>query len=226
MVCVRSMLDRAQPCMRESDNSPARVAVNRVWGGRPRQRKLVKNGPARCKSRRAEPVRAASTSDRGLRHSVRRRREAAFYHLARVALGRRRAVSLPRALAIADRAGDLTYSALPGLRRLALAARRDRLRRHALGRARARRLRAARIAAPRAVSSSWPNSTTFARTSMSTRRSTVGSTSRRSAPSVAAASSSPATSATGSCSPPTSRAGPPDRRQRPAHPTTRASTSS
>jgi len=43
-----------------------------------------------------------------------------FYHLTRLALLPPRAVSLPRALAIADRAGNLAYSAVPSLRRLAL----------------------------------------------------------------------------------------------------------
>jgi KDO2-lipid IV(A) lauroyltransferase len=55
-----------------------------------------------------------------LRRFVRRRRNAALYHLTRAALLPPRAVSLPRALAIADRAGDLAYPALPGIRRLAL----------------------------------------------------------------------------------------------------------
>src|SRR5262245_15280951 len=55
-----------------------------------------------------------------LRKFVRRRRNAMFYHLTRLALLPPRAVSLPRALAIADRAGNLAYSAVPSLRRLAL----------------------------------------------------------------------------------------------------------
>jgi KDO2-lipid IV(A) lauroyltransferase len=53
-----------------------------------------------------------------LRRSIHRR--GVFYHLARLALLTPRAVSLPSALALADRVGDVAYSALPGLRRLAL----------------------------------------------------------------------------------------------------------
>lgn len=53
-----------------------------------------------------------------LRHFVRRRRDAAFYHLTRAALVPPRAVSLPRALTIADRAAELIYPTLPGVRRL------------------------------------------------------------------------------------------------------------
>jgi KDO2-lipid IV(A) lauroyltransferase len=56
----------------------------------------------------------------GLRHFVRRRRNALVYHSARAALGPLRATSLPRALAFADRAADLAYRTLPGIRRLAL----------------------------------------------------------------------------------------------------------
>jgi KDO2-lipid IV(A) lauroyltransferase len=56
----------------------------------------------------------------GLRHFVRRRRNALVYHSGRAALGPLRAASLPRALAFADRAADLVYRALPGIRRLAL----------------------------------------------------------------------------------------------------------
>jgi Kdo2-lipid IVA lauroyltransferase/acyltransferase len=55
-----------------------------------------------------------------LRRLLRRRRDAAFYHLTRAALVLPRAVSLPRALAIADRTADLVYPTLPGIRRLAL----------------------------------------------------------------------------------------------------------
>lgn len=55
-----------------------------------------------------------------LRHFVRRRRDAAFYHLARVALVPPRAVSLQRALAIADRTADMIYPTLPGVRRVVL----------------------------------------------------------------------------------------------------------
>jgi KDO2-lipid IV(A) lauroyltransferase len=50
----------------------------------------------------------------------RERKDAATYHLARFALALPRAVSLTRALTLADRVGDLIYFALPGTRRLAL----------------------------------------------------------------------------------------------------------
>ncbi|HVO27099.1 MAG TPA: hypothetical protein VMW56_26105 [Candidatus Margulisiibacteriota bacterium] len=56
----------------------------------------------------------------GLRHFVRRRRHALVYHAGRAALGPLQATSLPRALAFADRAADVVYRALPGVRRLAL----------------------------------------------------------------------------------------------------------
>jgi KDO2-lipid IV(A) lauroyltransferase len=56
----------------------------------------------------------------GLRQVVRRRRNALLYHLARVALVPARSVSLPRALAFADRAADIVYSALPNVRRMTL----------------------------------------------------------------------------------------------------------
>jgi KDO2-lipid IV(A) lauroyltransferase len=55
-----------------------------------------------------------------LRRFIRRRKDAVTYHLARCALWPPRAVSLPRALAIADRVGDVIYRALPDARRLAL----------------------------------------------------------------------------------------------------------
>ena len=55
-----------------------------------------------------------------LRRAFRERKDAATYHLARFALALPRAVGLTRALALADRVGDLTYFALPGTRRLAL----------------------------------------------------------------------------------------------------------
>ena len=56
----------------------------------------------------------------GLRHFLRRRRNALLYHLTRGAMGPLRSASLPGALAFADRAADVTYGALPGIRRLAL----------------------------------------------------------------------------------------------------------
>ena len=56
----------------------------------------------------------------GLRRVIRRWRYALVYHSTRVAMLCLRRLSLPRALALADRAGDLAYAALPGVRRLAL----------------------------------------------------------------------------------------------------------
>ena len=56
----------------------------------------------------------------GLRPIVRQRRNALLYHLSRVALVSARSVSLPRALAFADRSADLVYAALPGVRRMTL----------------------------------------------------------------------------------------------------------
>jgi KDO2-lipid IV(A) lauroyltransferase len=54
-----------------------------------------------------------------LRHVIRRRRDALFYHMARAALLAPRSMSLPAALQLADRAGNVLYSAVPSLRRLA-----------------------------------------------------------------------------------------------------------
>jgi KDO2-lipid IV(A) lauroyltransferase len=51
---------------------------------------------------------------------VRRRRHALVYHLMRGMLGPLRRASLARGLALADRAGDLTYRGVPRIRRLAL----------------------------------------------------------------------------------------------------------
>jgi KDO2-lipid IV(A) lauroyltransferase len=56
----------------------------------------------------------------GLRNAVQRRRDAMFYHMARAALAAPRSMSLPAALELADRLGNLMYSAVPSLRRLAL----------------------------------------------------------------------------------------------------------
>jgi KDO2-lipid IV(A) lauroyltransferase len=56
----------------------------------------------------------------GLRRFVRGRRHALLYHLTRGILGPLRRASLPRGLALADRVGDLTYRAVPRIRRLAL----------------------------------------------------------------------------------------------------------
>lgn len=56
----------------------------------------------------------------GARRFVRRRRKALAYHAGHAIRNALRTASLPRALAIADRAADLTYHAVPRLRRLAL----------------------------------------------------------------------------------------------------------
>lgn len=66
------------------------------------------------------PLRRLYKRSHRLRRFVRRRKDAAVYHLARLALWLPRMVSLPRALALADRVGDLIYAVLPGMRRLAL----------------------------------------------------------------------------------------------------------
>jgi KDO2-lipid IV(A) lauroyltransferase len=66
------------------------------------------------------PLRRIYKRSHRLRRFVRRRKDAVAYHLARFALWLPRTVSLPRALALADRVGDLIYLALPGTRRLAL----------------------------------------------------------------------------------------------------------
>jgi KDO2-lipid IV(A) lauroyltransferase len=55
-----------------------------------------------------------------LRRFVRRRKDAVTYHLARFGLWLPRLVSLPRALALADRVGDLAYGVLPTTRQRAL----------------------------------------------------------------------------------------------------------
>jgi KDO2-lipid IV(A) lauroyltransferase len=55
-----------------------------------------------------------------LRRAVRRRKQSATYWMVRFALWLPRRVTLPRALEIADRAGDLAYRLLPATRRLAL----------------------------------------------------------------------------------------------------------
>lgn len=55
-----------------------------------------------------------------LRRFIRRRKDAAVYQLVRFALWLPRLISLPRALALADRVGDWIYRVLPGTRRLAL----------------------------------------------------------------------------------------------------------
>jgi Kdo2-lipid IVA lauroyltransferase/acyltransferase len=66
------------------------------------------------------PLRRIYKRSPRLRRSVRRRKDAVAYHLARFALWLPRTVSLPHALALADRVGDLIFVTLPGMRRLAL----------------------------------------------------------------------------------------------------------
>jgi KDO2-lipid IV(A) lauroyltransferase len=66
------------------------------------------------------PLRRIYKRSHALRRFVRRRKDAVTYHVARFGLWLPRLVSLPRALALADRIGDLIYFALPETRRLAL----------------------------------------------------------------------------------------------------------
>src|SRR5215813_3740928 len=117
MVCVRPTLERPQPCMLQSTRS-ARGSGDRLE----RSFSTAQTGKQWARPMQAAeltPLRRLYKHSR-LRKFVRRRRNAMFYHLTRLALLPPRAVSLPRALAIADRAGNLAYSTLPGLRRLAL----------------------------------------------------------------------------------------------------------
>jgi Kdo2-lipid IVA lauroyltransferase/acyltransferase len=66
------------------------------------------------------PLRRLYKRSPRLRRAIRQHKDAATYHLARFALWLPRTVSLTRALALADRIGDLTYFTLSGTRRLAL----------------------------------------------------------------------------------------------------------
>jgi len=66
------------------------------------------------------PLRRLYKRSHGLRRFIRRRKDAVTYHAARFALWLPRLVSLPRALALADRIGDLAYAALPKTRQRAL----------------------------------------------------------------------------------------------------------
>lgn len=66
------------------------------------------------------PVRRIYRRWHGLRRFIRRRKDALLYHLVRAVLWVLRQLSLPRALAIADRLGNLAYDALPKTRQLAL----------------------------------------------------------------------------------------------------------
>ena len=75
---------------------------------------------ARRAARAVNPLRRLYKRSHRLRRFIRRRKDAAANHLARIALWLPRTVSLARALALADRIGNLIYAALPGTRRLAL----------------------------------------------------------------------------------------------------------
>src|SRR5262245_41440881 len=66
------------------------------------------------------PLRRFYRRSRRVRRWVRRRKHGVTYAIARVALSLPRTVSLGRALALADRIGDLTYFAMGRTRRLAL----------------------------------------------------------------------------------------------------------
>jgi len=66
------------------------------------------------------PFRRIYKRSHRLRRFIRRRKDAMTYQLARFALWVPRTVTLPRALALADRIGDVIYVALPATRRLAL----------------------------------------------------------------------------------------------------------
>lgn len=66
------------------------------------------------------PFRRIYKRSHRLRRFIRRRKDAVTYQLARFALWVPRTMSLPRALALADRIGDVLYATLPRTRRLAL----------------------------------------------------------------------------------------------------------
>jgi KDO2-lipid IV(A) lauroyltransferase len=66
------------------------------------------------------PLRRLYKRSHRLRRFIRRRKDALTYHAARFGLWLPRLVSLPVALALADRIGDVVYLALPKSRRLAL----------------------------------------------------------------------------------------------------------
>ena len=76
------------------------------------------DGAERRKS--INPLRRLYKRSHRLRRFIRRRKDALTFHLARFALWVPRRMSLPRALQLADRIGDLVYVALPATRRLAL----------------------------------------------------------------------------------------------------------
>ena len=76
----------------------------------PRERRKPRGGPVKRLYKRSPR----------LRRFIRRRKDAVAYHLTRFALWLPSTVSLPRALALADRVGDLVYVGLPSTRRLAL----------------------------------------------------------------------------------------------------------
>src|SRR5262245_41661506 len=66
------------------------------------------------------PLRRLYKRSHRLRRFIRRRKDAITYRLARFGLWLPRLVSLPRALALADRVGDAAYFILPKTRRRAL----------------------------------------------------------------------------------------------------------
>jgi Kdo2-lipid IVA lauroyltransferase/acyltransferase len=76
--------------------------------------------PARRAPGGMNPLRRLYKRSHRLRRFVRRRKDAAVYQLVRFALWLPRRVSLPRALALADRVGDLIYATLSQTRQLAL----------------------------------------------------------------------------------------------------------
>src|SRR5215470_7299057 len=101
MVCVRPTLERPQPCMLQSTRS-ARGSGDRLE----RSFSTAQTGKQWARPMQAAeltPLRRLYKHSR-LRKFVRRRRNAMFYHLTRLALLPPRAVSLPRALADIARA--------------------------------------------------------------------------------------------------------------------------
>jgi len=67
------------------------------------------------------PIRSLYRRFPALRHFVRRRKDAITYHAARLAIWLPRRISLPHALAVADRFGDLAYAVSRKTRELSLA---------------------------------------------------------------------------------------------------------
>src|SRR5512145_397482 len=102
MVSVMPMLGSPLTHAFAPAQSPRHAPRTARGGGRPRQRKLVENGPPRCKPTTADqqpnahPGHADMSTEDGelsplrrlykrsrLRHFIRQRRNAAFYHLTR-----------------------------------------------------------------------------------------------------------------------------------------------